>query len=142
MEPRQVVIDANVFVSALRSRSGASFQLLTLLGDDRFQINVSVPLVLQYEAAASRAATATGLTAEEISDILDYICRVANRRKVFFLWRPFLKDPKDDHVLELAVEAGCDLIVTHNMRHFAGVEQFGLRAITPKEFLEILGETA
>jgi len=140
MERYWVVIDTNVFVSALRSRRGASFRLVTLLGNDRFQINVSVPLVLEYEAAASRAAPATGLTAEDISDILDYICRVANRRKVFFLWRPFLKDPRYDHVLELAVEAACELIITHTVRHFAEVEQFGLRVVTPKEFLEIRGE--
>jgi len=140
MGPYQVVIDTNVFVSALRSRRGASFRLLTLLGDERFQTNVSVPLVLEYEAAASRTAPAIGLSGQDVGNILDYVCRVANRRKVFFLWRPFLRDPKDDHVLELAVEAGCGFIITHNVRHFVRVEQFGLRVVTPKEFLEILGE--
>ena len=59
--------------------------------------------------------------------------------KIFFLWRPFLRDPDDDLVLELAVEAGCAYIVTHNLRDFEGVERFGLRAVTPKRFLDIIG---
>jgi hypothetical protein len=58
---------------------------------------------------------------------------VANHQPIFFLWRPFLKDPKDDHVLELAVEAGCDYIITFNVRDFTGVEQFGLKTLGPIE---------
>ena len=60
--------------------------------------------------------------------------------EIFFLWRPFLKDPKDDMVLELAVEAEVEYIVTHNLKDFNGVEHFGIKAITPKEFLQIIGE--
>jgi len=140
MEPFKVVIDTNVLVSALRSRSGASFRVLELLGSERFEIQVSVPLVLEYESAARRVAPSVGLSAQDVADIIDYVCRVANRRKIFFLWRPLLKDPKDDHVLELAVEAQCDFIVTYNTRDFKGADQFGLRVITGREFLEILGE--
>jgi len=140
MKPYQVVIDTNVVVSALLSRSGASFRLLNLLGSDLLQANVSVPLVLEYEDAASRLVSPGGLTQQDIGDVLDYLCRVANHRRVHFLWRPSLKDPKDDHVLELAVEAGCRYIVTYNTQDFSGIEQFGVRAITPKEFLQLLGD--
>ena len=139
MKPWQIVLDTNVFVSALRSRGGASFKLLSLIGGGRFQLNVSVPLVLEYEDAAKRADLA--LTEKHIDDVLDYVCHVANRREIFFLWRPWLKDPKDDFILELAVEAACDFIVTFNLRDFAGSEKFGVRVITPREFLRILGET-
>jgi predicted nucleic acid-binding protein len=77
-----------------------------------------------------------------VDDVIDYICSVANRRRIFFLWRPYLKDPKDDMVLELAVEARCDYIVSYNKRDFAGVEKFGLQVLTPRELLREIGEIA
>jgi len=134
-----IVVDTNVLVSALRSRRGASYRLLMLLGRSEFEINISVPLLLEYEDATKRIAREVGLTYVDIDDILDYVCGMARRRKVHFLWRPFLKDPQDDHVLELAVESGSDFIVTHNIRDFSGSEQFGVRVVTPKEFLRIIG---
>jgi len=85
-------------------------------------------------------AREVGLAHADIDDILDYICAVAHRRRIHFLWRPFLKDPQDDHVLELAVESESDCIVTHNVRDFVGVEQFGVRVVTPQEFLRQIGE--
>ncbi|MGH9899112.1 MAG: putative toxin-antitoxin system toxin component, PIN family [Pyrinomonadaceae bacterium] len=136
----RVVIDTNVFVSSLRSKHGASFKLLSLIGSEKFDLNISVPLIFEYEDAAKRQARQTGLTYEDIDDILDYICKVATHRQIFFLWRPFLKDPKDDLVLELAVEASCNYIITHNIRDFVGTERFGLKIITPKEFLQVIGE--
>ena len=102
----QVVLDTNVFLSTLRSRRGAAFRLLSLVGlGRRFEVNVSVPLVLEYEEVAKRQLRTVELSSEEVDDIIDYICSVANRRRIFFLWRPYLRDPKDDMVLELAVEA-------------------------------------
>jgi len=137
----QIVIDTNVFVSALRSKAGASFKLLNLVGAcERFEINLSVPLVLEYEDGANRQSSINGLSAQDIGDVIDYLCSVANRRQIYFLWRPFLKDPKDDMVLELAVEAQCTYIVSFNKRDFAGVEKFGLRVLTPQEFLKVIGE--
>ena len=135
-----VVIDTNVFISGLRSRRGASFKLLSMLGEGAFDISVSVPLVLEYETIARRQARALGLDSETIDDILDYLCQVALRREIFFLWRPFLKDPKDDLVLELAVESESEFIITYNRRDFAGTEKFGIKVLTPKEFLKRLGE--
>lgn len=111
-----------------------------LLGRGDFEINLSVPLVLEYEDAAKRIEHEIGLTHADIDDILDYICRVGRKRKVYFLWRPFLNDAKDDHVLELAVEAGCDCVVTHNVRDFSGSERFGVRVVTPDQFLREIGE--
>jgi len=136
---RQIVIDTNVFISALRSRRGASHRLFMLLDRGMFDITISVPLIVEWEDAAKRIAREVGLTHADIDDILDYICRVARKRAIHFLWRPFLKDPQDDHVLELAVTAGCDVIVTYNVRDFAGAEQFGIRVVTPKEFLRAIG---
>jgi predicted nucleic acid-binding protein len=82
----------------------------------------------------------SSLKGRDIEDILDFICSLANRRKVYYLWRPFLIDPKDDMILELAVGAGCGIIVTYNKSHFEGVKQFGIRVLTAQEFLEAIGE--
>lgn len=130
-----VVIDTNVIIAGLRSGRGASIQILERIGTDAFTVNVSVPLVLEYEATAKKQARELGLTYGEIDEVLDYICRVSKHREIYYLWRPFLRDPKDDLVLELAVEAEADFIITHNLRDFAGVKQFGIEAVDPKQFL-------
>ena len=77
---------------------------------------------------------------DEVDDILDFYCTVGMHHEIFFLWRPFLRDPKDDMVLELAVKAGCESIITYNTRDFAGVEQFGLKTLEPSEFLRLIGK--
>jgi predicted nucleic acid-binding protein len=66
--------------------------------------------------------------------------RVADLREIHFLWRPILKDPQDDHVLEVAVESSAKFIVTYNRRDFMGAEKFGIKVVTPNEFLEKIGE--
>lgn len=140
-KPLQIVLDTNVIAAALRSNRGASFLLFSLVGAAaEFQINLSVPLVLEYEEIARRQKEETGLSEQDIDDILDYLCSVGNRREIYFLWRPFLKDPKDDMVLELAVEAACDCIVTFNRKDFAGVEtQFNIRVLDPNVELQEIG---
>jgi len=140
MKTFQIVIDTNLIVSALRSKRGASFRLLRLLGDSRFEISVSVPLVIEYEKAAKGTVRREGLSSREVDDILDFICAVARHRKIYYLWRPLLRDPKDDMVLELAVAGGCDFIVTYNQRDFIGAEEFGIGVLTPKEFLHRIGD--
>lgn len=137
---RRIVIDTNVFISALRSRRGASHRLFMLLGGNQFEISVSVPLIIEYEGVAKRLTRKFGLTYTDVEDILDYICSIADRRQIHYLWRPVLKDPKDDLVLELAVEASAKYIVTYNLRDFAGAEKFGIQVVTPKAFLKVIGE--
>jgi putative PIN family toxin of toxin-antitoxin system len=137
----QVIIDTNVLLAGLRSKRGASYHLLLLAANDhRWQINLSVPLLLEYEAVLKRPDAGINLSHGEIDKALDFLCTIANRREIFYLWRPALRDPKDDFILELAVESVCDFIITFNVRDFAGVEKFGLNVITPSEFLQKLGE--
>ena len=140
MRTSEIVIDTNVIVAALRSKRGASHRLLCLLGGSKFETSISVPLILEYEQACKEVEHELTLSAREVDDVIDYVCLVSKHRRVFYLWRPFLRDPKDDMVLELAVSAQCDFIVTFNIRDFSGIEQFGLKAVTPQEFLRILGE--
>jgi putative PIN family toxin of toxin-antitoxin system len=135
-----IVIDNSVLIAALRSRRGASHKLLTLLGSEKFAISVSVALVLEYEDAAKRLIGTTAWSQRGIDDILDYICAAADHQEVFYLWRPFLRDLNDDMVLEVAVAADCDYIVTYNKADFRRAERFGLRVVTAKEFLEEIGE--
>ena len=130
----KAVFDTNVLVAAMRSNSGASFRLIGMLGPEApFRLSVSVPLVLEYEMALKRKSE---LGDAEVEAIIDYVCQVAERREIHFLWRPFLRDPGDEMVLEIAVGAGVDVLVTHNVRDFAKVEdQFGVRVVTPQTFL-------
>jgi putative PIN family toxin of toxin-antitoxin system len=137
---RRIVLDTNVVVSGMRSREGASYRLLLELGGKpRFRIFVSVPLAMEYEMALKRTP---GLRSTDAEGMVDFLCGVGEKREIYFLWRPFLRDPKDEMVLEVAVEAQADAIVTHNVRDFKGVEErFGIRIVTPGAFLlELEGE--
>ena len=133
--PLRVVLDTNVLIAGLRSPDGASFQLLQRLGSEAFTLCISVPLILEYEAVAKRQSRELGLSFADIDDVLDYVCSVAEPHTIFYLWRPFLRDPRDDLVLELAVEARVTCIVTHNLRDFTGTEQFGIEVLSPGAFL-------
>lgn len=135
---RRIVLDTSVLIAGLRSRNGASFQILSRLGGTEITVSVSVPLVLGYEAAAKASARASGLSIPEIDDVIDFLCSVAEHREIFYLWRPMLRDPGDEMVLEVAVEAGSEMIVTHNVRDFAGADRFGIQVVTPAQFLMLL----
>lgn len=137
-----MVLDTNVVVAALRSRRGASFRLVSLLAEGRFEVAISVPLLFEYEDVLGRYAKEGLYTEEEIGGFLDYVCQTGSRQAIFFLWRPVLPDAGDDMVLELAVAAGCEGVVTHNQRDFEGTERFGVRVYTPKEFLRSLEESS
>ncbi len=135
-----IVIDTCVLISALRSINGASYRLLSLIDSQKFTYTLSVPLVLEYEAVAKRMSRSLGLTHTDIEDIIDYVCTIGKHRQVHYLWRPSLKDPGDDFVLELAVESECDFIVTHNIKDFKDINKFKVRAITPQELLRKIGD--
>jgi putative PIN family toxin of toxin-antitoxin system len=134
----KIVIDTNVLVAALRSRRGASFKLVSVLPSDKFSISISVPLVFEYEDALKRLES-SAITEKDIGDFVDFLCEIGHHQEIFFLWRPFLSDPFDDHVLEVAVAAGCDAIITYNKRDFRGIKRFGLRVLDPREFLSEIG---
>ena len=131
----RVVLDSSVLVAALRSRQGASFRLLELLRHGQFEIAVSVPLVLEYETALVRHAVELGLSREAAISVVDFLCAVAHRQDIHFLWRPSLPDPHDEFVLELAVAANCEAIITHNVRDFVGAKKFKPLVLTPSAFL-------
>ncbi len=136
--PSSIVLDTSVLIAGLRSSRGASFALLQMIGDGIFEINLSVPLLLEYEAIAKRQARELGLSFQDIDDVLDYLCKAGHHRSIYYLWRPVLRDPGDDMVLELGVEAGVDFIVTHNLRDFVEARKFGITVITPRDYLGVI----
>ena len=135
----RVVLDTNVLVAAVRSRRGASFALLSRAGTQAFEIALSVPLVLEYEEALLRQLGKTDLRRSDVEAIIDYLCRVATHHEIYYLWRPLLPDPEDDMLLELAVAARSEAIVTFNKRDFDGSDRFGIRVLAPAELLHEIG---
>lgn len=139
----QIAIDTNVIVSALMSKRGASYQLFSMIGlrqFDKFEINLSVALALEYEEILLRNKLKLALSDIDVSDIVNFLCENSNQREIFYLWRPTLNDEDDDFLLELAIESNCDFIVTFNEKDFVGSERFGIRTVRPNEFLKIIGE--
>lgn len=137
MKAPRIVIDTNVLVSALRSRRGWSFTVLSAVGSGLFEHVVTVPLVMEYESVLLRDGMVP-LAAGAVGNVLDYLCAAGIRQDVHFLWRPKLPDAKDDMVLEAAVNGGCSMIISHNLRDFAAASELGVNAITPVDFMQFL----
>jgi len=119
--------------------SEQSFKLISLVGKGHYNYVLSVPLLIEYEDVLKRKNSKILLSLESKNNILDRLCFHAELREIFYLWRPYLNDPKDDLVLELAVESNCDSIITYNLKDFKNIDKFGLEAITPKAFLQQIG---
>ena len=137
----KVVIDTSVLVAATRSQRGASFALLSTLPNPRFQICLSVGVYTEWQAVLTRTEhLPPGVDASTALGFVRYLASLAHLQDIHFLWRPFLKDPDDDMVLECAVAAGCSHIVTHNVRDFRRSTQLGVQAVSPAEFLQLLKE--
>ena len=133
MTPLQIVIDTNVLVCALRSRRGPSFQLLSTLGDPRWQANISSALLLEYEEKLLEFRADLGLTPAEINTLLDMLARRCRHRVIYFHWRPSSRDPDDDFLVDLAMGSAGDYCVTFNLRDWpVGIQP---KAVTPRDFL-------
>ena len=133
-----VVIDTNVLVSGLRSQLGASNQLLTRLALGHFRPAISTALCLEYSDVLHRPGLLPAYSPQEIDTFLDSFCSLAKEASIYFRWRPFLPDPKDDLVFECALASGASHIITHNLADFAEPGALGVSAVTPKDFMRIL----
>ena len=137
----RVVLDTDVMVAAIRSDTGASRQLLIAALRRAYALLLSVPLAFEYEAVMSRAdhLMASRLTAVDVQDLLDAVIMVAEQVRISFLWRPRLRDPNDDMVLETAVNGGADLLVTFNRRDFeAASPLFSITVCSPRDALKVM----
>ena len=137
----RLVLDTDVVVAGMRSPSGGSAALLVAALEQRLTLCANVALMLEYEAVCSRAAhrAAAGLTQKEVGTFLDAIAALAVPVDTHFLWRPQLRDPADEMVLEAAVNGQAQAIVTFNARDFgAAATRFGVDLLLPREALALL----
>jgi putative PIN family toxin of toxin-antitoxin system len=135
------VLDTSTLVAAIRSNLGASNRLLIAALERRFTLLVSTPMLIEYEAVMSRTEhlSASGLSAEDVGAILDAVAAVAEPIRLAFLWRPALRDPDDDMVLETAANGRADAIVTFNAGDFVvSSDRFGVRVLSPGAALKLL----
>lgn len=139
MASLRIILDTSVLVAAARSRNGASFQLLSMLPSHDFEIALTVTLYTEWQAVLTRPEhLPPGVSADTALAFLRYLASLAHLQDVHFLWRPFLRDPDDDMVLECAVASGSQFIVTHNVRDFRRATELKVQAIKPAEFLNLL----
>jgi putative PIN family toxin of toxin-antitoxin system len=135
----RIVLDTSVLVAALRSRRGASNELLRRVAQSSLRPLVSTALFLEYEDVISRAEQrlATGMSEQDIESFLAALASACDPVEVHFRWRPQLSDPSDELVLEAAVNGMADALVTHNVRDFqVAAERFDLRVLTPQQCLK------
>ena len=135
----RIIVDTNVFVAAVSSPDGASREVLRRCLVAQYEPLMGQALLTEYESVLARAEPfATSPTDEAERDAL--WAALASRCRwvrVYYLWRPNLPDEADNHVVELAVAGGAEVIVTHNTRDFARAELHfpGLRVLRPSELI-------
>jgi predicted nucleic acid-binding protein len=135
------VFDTSVLVAAVRSRQGASFALVSSIPTPEFQPCLSVGLYAEWQDVLTRPENIPpGQTVEDALAFVRYLASQSHLQEIHFMWRPFLPDADDDMVLELAFAAGCGHIITHNVKDFRGSEQLGVMALSPREFLNLIGK--
>ena len=140
--PVRVVLDTNVIIAGLMSRTGASNRVLQLASEGQFEYALSDALGYEYEEVLYRMLSRLTLNEAQIPLFLAFMAQKAYVQPLYFRWRPQLKDPKDEHVLELAINARAGYIVTFNRKDFVGSERFGVKVISPAEFLKLLEPSA
>lgn len=137
----RVLLDTSVLVAGLRSQLGASNRILMAVAGGQFRPLASTAVFLEYEAVLMRAEQrlATGMSADDVQGFLATFASAADAVEIDFSWRPQLRDPSDELILEAAVNGQATAIVTHNVADFEpGAARFGIRTLTPGQFLKEL----
>jgi putative PIN family toxin of toxin-antitoxin system len=133
----KAVLDTNVLVAGLRSRNGASNQVIAATAKKRFVPILSIPLFFEYLDVLTRPGMVP-LSSKRAEEFCLSFVTISQLQEIYFLWRPLLPDPKDDMVLEVAVAGGVSHIVTFNLGDFRPAAAFGIQATNPATFLSIL----
>lgn len=132
------MLDTDVVIAAMRSPRGASAELLRRLDGGKAVMLLTVALALEYEATCALAEhrLASGLSASQVATYVDGLIALAEPVRTYFRWRPQLRDPGDELVLEAAVNGRADAIVTFNESHLREARKgFGIEVIRPAEAL-------
>ena len=112
--------------------------MLKLLTSENFNLCISVALVLEYEEILKKMRDPKKFSVQDIDDLIEYICSISQKYEIHYLWRPTLRDPDDEMVLEVAVASQADFIVTYNVKDFISSNFFGVKVIKPLQFLKKL----
>jgi putative PIN family toxin of toxin-antitoxin system len=129
-------MDTDAVVAAMRSPTGASAAIIRAVQQGKATLLLSVPLALEYEAICHKAdhRLAAGLSDQQVDVFVDALIALSEPVETHFLWRPQLRDPNDEMVLEAAVNGRADALVTFNLRDFGAVpERFGVASMLPRE---------
>jgi putative PIN family toxin of toxin-antitoxin system len=133
-----IVVDTNVFVGACLG-TGASNRLVEACLAQRFQPLMGAALLAEYEDVLGRSPlfAKSRLSPAERSELLDVFLATCRWTRIYFGWRPNLRDEGDNHLVEVAVAGGASHIVTHNLRDLKSMElRFpGLAVVTPTQLL-------
>lgn len=132
----RAVLDTNVVVAALRSKTGASAAILAAVGTGTFELIMSVALALEYEEVLKREVPY--VPRAELDELVSFLCVNARRQETGSSAWPLVADPDDELLARLAVASACDYLVTHNVRDVRGVESLGTTVITPSRFIRIM----
>jgi len=137
----RIVLDTNVVVAGMRSPLGGSAELLRRVDEGTVSIMLTVALALEYEAICTMAEhrLASGLSAAEAQLFVDTLIDMGEAVSNFFRWRPQLRDPGDELVLEAAVNGRASAIVTFNDKDFREARSgFDIEVLRPGEVLRRL----
>jgi len=137
VKPR-AVMDTNVLYAALRSKLGASYQVLEALWARRWTLVLSQTVLTEYEEILKREAQVLNLTLQQIDRLLDALCALAGRRSLSDAWQAVLSDPDDEALVHLAVETRSSHLVSHNLRHLEPARGLGFNLVEPKAVLAII----
>lgn len=135
----RVVLDTSVIATAFRSNQGASFALLRAVASKRIAPLATPPLFLEYEDVLKRAVqrAVSGLSLADVDRVLAALAIWIEPVQVHLRWRPQLRDPSDELVLEAAINGRADALVTYDVRDFVdAAPRFGLRVARPAEILQ------
>jgi len=140
---RRLVLDTNVLVTALCNSRGASHLLIRWVLTDNISLLASPALWLEYEAVIKRPHIRLrhGISLENLDVVLDTLAAHVEPVHLNYLWRPQLRDPNDEMVLETALNACADALVTFNTKDFAdAADRFSLKLVTPSQSIKLIGD--
>lgn len=138
---KRLVLDTDVIIAGMRSPTGASAALLLMALENQFEMLASVPLFFEYEAKCTSPIhwTEAGLNKEQANIFVAGLAALIKPVKTHYLWRPLLRDPNDEMVLEVAVNGAADSIVTFNFRDYGNIpDKFGVQLLKPAQALRSL----
>ena len=135
------ILDTNILLAAFWSSTGASHQVFRELLAGNWIAVIENHLVTEYDEVLKRHADDLEMTLAEIDAALDGLCVIAERWKLCPGWIPVLRDPDDEPILQLAIEARVPYVVTRNVRDFEGTGRFGIEIIQPADFLKLIRQS-